>query len=50
MIEKLSPNCPDEAFYKGMRCRRVGHSLELFSIDDAQIRLSPVMLERRIVV
>ena len=50
VIEKLSPDGPDEPFHKGMREWHVGHGLDFVDLEHAERRLPTVGLEQRIMV
>jgi hypothetical protein len=41
---------PNQTLDEGMRARRVGHTLDFFDIEDAQIRLRSVELSQPIVI
>lgn len=50
MIEILSPDCADQAFYKRMRERYIGHRLDFANLEYPKIGLPPMEMEQRIVV
>jgi hypothetical protein len=49
-IQALASNGPNQTLDEGMRARRVGHTLDFFDIEDAQIRLRSVELSQPIVI
>ena len=49
-IQALASNGLNQTLDEGMRARRVGHTLDFFDIEDAQIRLRSVELSQPIVI
>lgn len=45
VIQKRSPNSPDQCFDEGMRSRHIGNAFDLLDSPDAQVRFPSVIPE-----
>jgi hypothetical protein len=50
LVQELAADRSDESFDEGVRERHVRHGLDLFDIEDPQVRLPAMKLEQRIVI
>ena len=47
MIKELTASGSDQAFDEGVRQRYVRYGLDLFDVENAEVRLPAVILEKR---